>query len=59
MSFRTAYSDFKSGGSSCRGLVGSYRDPTPEEWARKMQDYYRIFGNMGNNQSTKSKKSKK
>ena len=39
MSFRTAYSSFKSGrrASKPQGLL---RDPTPEEWKRRMDEYY-------------------
>jgi hypothetical protein len=39
MSFRTAYACFKSGRRTSRPQ-GLLRDPTPEEWKRKMDEYY-------------------
>jgi len=39
MSFRTAYHSFKSGHRSSRS-PGYFRDSTPEEWKRKMDEYY-------------------
>lgn len=52
MSFRTAYSSFKSGRKSNRPQ-GYLRDPTPEEWKKTMDEYYkqqsqsRYNGNKG------------
>jgi hypothetical protein len=39
MSFRSAYSDFKRGRNS-NTPQGNFRDPTPEELKRKMDEYY-------------------
>ena len=39
MSFRTAYNSFKSGRGSSKPQ-GSFRDPTPEEWKKRMEEYY-------------------
>lgn len=39
MSFRTAYSDFKSGRKVTRSQ-GLHRDPTPEEQKKIMDRYY-------------------
>lgn len=39
MSFRTAYSDAKRS-RRANPSRGYYRDPTPEEWKRKMDEYY-------------------
>jgi hypothetical protein len=40
MSFRTAYRDFKSG-RRARGPQGLISDPTPEQWKRTMDEYYK------------------
>jgi hypothetical protein len=40
MSFRTAYSDLKSG-RRARGPQGLISDPTPEEWKKTMDEYYK------------------
>ena len=39
MSFRTAYSNFKSGRRPSRPQ-GLLRDPTPEQWKKQMDEYY-------------------
>ena len=39
MSFRTAYSSFKSGKKPSKPQ-GYFRDLTPEEWKRKLDEYY-------------------
>lgn len=39
MSFRTAYNSVKSGRSSSKPQ-DSFRDPTPEEWKKRMDEYY-------------------
>jgi hypothetical protein len=39
MSFRTAYHSFKSGRSATKPR-GYFRDPTPEEWKKRMDEYY-------------------
>ena len=39
MSFRTAYHSVKSGRKSSKPQ-GYFRDPTPEEWKRKLDEYY-------------------
>lgn len=39
MSFRTAYSSFKSGRKDSKPQ-GYFRDPTPEEWKQKLDKYY-------------------
>lgn len=39
MSFRAAYSSFKSGRKSSKPQ-GYFRDPTPEEWKKTMDEYY-------------------
>jgi hypothetical protein len=39
VSFRTAYNSFKSGRSSSKPQ-GFFRDLTPEEWKKKMDEYY-------------------
>jgi hypothetical protein len=39
VSFRTAYNSFKSGRSSSKHQ-GSFRDPTSEEWKKRMDEYY-------------------
>ncbi len=39
MSFRTAYFNFKSGRKSSKSQ-GYFRDPTPEEWKKTMDQYY-------------------
>lgn len=36
---RTAYSGVKSGKKSSKPQ-GYFRDPTPEEWKRKLDEYY-------------------
>ncbi len=52
MSFRTAYSSVKSGRTSSKPQ-GLLRDPTPEEWKKTMDEYYkkqsqsRYNGNKG------------
>lgn len=40
MSFRTAYFDTKRGRTRHRSLA-PFRDPTPEEWKRTMDEYYK------------------
>ena len=48
MSFRTAYNDALRNGykNSRRGLnQGLYRDPTPEEWQKTMNEYYKRMRN--------------
>lgn len=40
MSFRTAYSSFKSGRKPSKS-PGYLRDPTPEEWKKTMDEYYK------------------
>ena len=40
MSFRTAYQSLKSGGGSRKTPQGGFRDPTPEEWKRNLDQYY-------------------
>ena len=39
MSFRTAYHSFKSSRDSTKPR-DYFRDPTPEEWKRRMDEYY-------------------
>jgi hypothetical protein len=39
MSFRTAYHSFKSSRGSIKP-GGYFRDPTPEEWKKRMDEYY-------------------
>lgn len=39
MSFRTSYNDYKS--RSYSGNKSYYRDPTPKEWERTMDEYYK------------------
>lgn len=39
MSFRTSYSGFKTNRYSSKSQ-GYFRDPTPEEWKRKLDEYY-------------------
>jgi hypothetical protein len=39
MSFRTAYSGQKTGKKPSKPQ-GYFRDPTPEEWEKRMQEYY-------------------
>lgn len=39
MSFRKAYASLKTGRRASRPQ-GLLRDPTPEEWKRKMDEYY-------------------
>jgi hypothetical protein len=52
MSFRTAYSSFKQGKRASKPQ-GYLRDPTPEEWKKTMDEYYkqqsqsRYNGNRG------------
>jgi len=40
MSFRTAYSSLKSNSKPSRPQ-GLLRDPTPEQWNKRMQEYYK------------------
>lgn len=40
MSFRSAYSQFKSGRSATKPQ-GYFRDPTPEQWSKTMDEYYK------------------
>ena len=40
MSFRTAYYSFKSGGRTSKPQ-GYLRDPTPEQWKKTMDEYYK------------------
>lgn len=40
MSFRTAYFDIKRGRTRQRSLA-PFRDPTPEEWKKTMDEYYK------------------
>jgi len=40
MSFRTTYSNVKLGKKPSRPQ-GLLRDPTPEEWDKRMQEYYK------------------
>jgi hypothetical protein len=40
MSFRTAYSSLKSGRKPSKPQ-GYLRDPTPEEWKKIMDNYYK------------------
>ena len=48
MSFRTAYYSFKSGRRTSKPQ-GYLRDPTPEQWQKIMDEYYkRQMQNNGN-----------
>lgn len=40
MSFRSAYQSFKSSSQKSRSGVGLFRDPTPEQWKKTMDEYY-------------------
>lgn len=40
MSFRTAYFDSKRSRTRHRSLA-PFRDPTPEEWKKTMDEYYK------------------
>ena len=40
MSFRAAYFDFKRGRNSTPPK-GYFRDPTPEQWKKTLDDYYK------------------
>jgi hypothetical protein len=40
MSFRTAYHSFKSGRHTSKPQ-GYLRDPTPEQWKKTMDEYYK------------------
>lgn len=40
MSFRTSYHSFKSGRSTSKPQ-GYLRDPTPEQWKKTMDEYYK------------------
>ena len=44
MSFRTAYSSFKSSQKASRSQ-GYLRDPTPEEWKKTMDEYHKQQAN--------------
>jgi hypothetical protein len=40
MSFRTVYSSFKQGSRASKPQ-GLLRDPTPKEWKKTMDEYYK------------------
>lgn len=40
MSFRTAYASFRSGQRTSKPQ-GLLRDPTPEQWKKTMDEYYK------------------
>jgi hypothetical protein len=41
MSFRTAYNDLKRSSNRRSPSPGYLRDPSPEEWKRTMDEYYK------------------
>jgi hypothetical protein len=48
MSFRTAYSDFRRGKRRTSRSQGYFRDPTPEEWQKTMDEYFKREQNKKN-----------
>ena len=49
MSFRTAYSDFKRRRRTSRSTPqGYFCDPTPEEWQKTMDEYFKREQNKKN-----------
>jgi hypothetical protein len=48
MSLKTAYSDFKRGKRRTSRSQVYFRDPTPEQWQKTMDNYYRQQQNQKN-----------